>query len=970
MPSGYFVQPTQSCLVTALIQELVKITNEELQRMILVVPTQRLASYILSQVARKRGAFLPPEINTLENLLSKEAARLHPLRIATDGMVEFLLGQKLKQEHYEQVRSGHERELRLILGELYDQRVRHSALPALHQCLAEDIYKNDTHIGSLHQRAAEIEKLLAELEAQLELRGLAVRSRIYAETMEQVAEIWKANLPQQKDRMILCGYTSMAPSWHPLLETLCQREDVMIWLMEQPDIYHRSSPLLELNQFIRQFRSPTYYSKPLVQTKKKTIQILETSSPYQECRAVVKLCQELILQGQDASRLAILVTSEGDYQKYLRSLLKQAEVPCNIALSFPLRDVAIGRWIKLLYELSSKDFHISRLLAWCHLPITSQWWQGRFPDTDFEYQQIAEFLSLKKMIGSWQQLLQETKESAFAELFQSIYQTLQPWLYSEDKSLQQRFLDWEILLTEFAVESHMEDSYKEAIGEAFQSFASFRDELLAHGNWLLNLKDFWTLIDEHFLSADIRSIGEPLSGLQVLSLAESRLFPFDTIFLIGCNEGTFPKALPQDELLDDYLKKKMGLPGWEALESMEDQTFHLLKERIPQLILSRCLFRGREPQVRSRFIEKLITEDDVIIISISSQSDLLKPPPAEHMEKAISLKQVSEGILPIPPAKLCQGVSASALEKLQRCPYRFLLDRLGIRDHKPLPFDDDTRVEGEWLHGVLEAFFTGTYANIKYMAPLHEVSRKFDSQLCMDRLLVLTTMIGPKEITRTPLYYQLSRHSWPAFIQHLQRLYENQWQALTKGQREASFGQSNCIYQANLLLNDSERHLLGRIDSIDFTDGLIIITDYKRRTIPDKKSIITGLSPQLAFYYIALSQQAGVNKDMIMLGYWNVIQGEWAPIAAGKLAKEEALQRGLLKKNARILDLGAIQSATEKLWQWREQDIIAQQRYYADPSECGLCDYENVCRRQESTQNQRIIGQSYLRSEYLKKEPV
>jgi len=521
----------------------------------------------------------------------------------------------------------------------------------------------------------------------------------------------------------------------------------------------------------------------------------------------------------------------------------------------------------------------------------------------------------------------------------------------------------------------MEDTYREAIADAFHSFHSFREDLHDYGIWELNLSEFWTLIDERFLIADIRSIGEPLADLQVLSLAESRLFPFDTIFLIGCNEGTFPKALPQDELLDDYLKKRMGLPGWEALEAMEDQTFHLLKERIPQLVLSRALHYGSEPQVRSRFIEKLITEGDLEIIPISSHGSLLKPElPGEDDKNLMDVSlqpyvaSCLEGMVSTQPGQLAQGVSASALEKLQRCPYRFLLDRLGIRDHKPLPFDDDTRVEGEWLHGVLEAFFTGSYQNKFYLKPLHEVCRKFDQKFCMDRLTSLTQLIGPAGIHGTPLFHQLIRHSWPAFTRHIQRLYQEQWQALSKGQREASFGQESCQYQASITLNQSERHLLGRIDSIDITDRLILITDYKRRSTPEKKSIANGLSPQLSFYCAALSQQQSMVREMILLGYWNVIKGEWIPIAAGKIAKEEALQRGLLNKSSRVFDLNSIQEATEKLWQWREQHITSQQRYYADPSECGLCDYQNICRRNDSTQNQRILEQSFLSSEFLTKE--
>ena len=49
----------------------------------------------------------------------------------------------------------------------------------------------------------------------------------------------------------------------------------------------------------------------------------------------------------------------------------------------------------------------------------------------------------------------------------------------------------------------------------------------------------------------------------------------------------------------------MGLAGWPQLEAMEDQSFHLLHARTPQLIMTRPLYQDQSQQVRSRFIERL-----------------------------------------------------------------------------------------------------------------------------------------------------------------------------------------------------------------------------------------------------------------------------------------------------------------------------------------------------------------------------
>jgi len=78
----------------------------------------------------------------------------------------------------------------------------------------------------------------------------------------------------------------------------------------------------------------------------------------------------------------------------------------------------------------------------------------------------------------------------------------------------------------------------------------------------------------------------PARGIQVLSIVEARYVPFQVAIIIGCTEGNFPKALPADNLVDDWLKQRIGLPGWKYVEALEDTTFHLLAARLPHLELT------------------------------------------------------------------------------------------------------------------------------------------------------------------------------------------------------------------------------------------------------------------------------------------------------------------------------------------------------------------------------------------------
>ena len=119
-----------------------------------------------------------------------------------------------------------------------------------------------------------------------------------------------------------------------------------------------------------------------------------------------------------------------------------------------------------------------------------------------------------------------------------------------------------------------------------------------------NPNEVLPLLRDKLMSLDVRDVGDQLKGVQILSIEEARYVPFQTVFILGCAEGLFPKALPKDNLLDNLLKTRLGLPGWEYMEAIEESTFQLLQARLPSLQTSYPIDLSSEPGVRSHYIER------------------------------------------------------------------------------------------------------------------------------------------------------------------------------------------------------------------------------------------------------------------------------------------------------------------------------------------------------------------------------
>ena len=118
MAASLHIFSPEVCLATEVIHELSQWTQEQLARTLLIVPTQRLGTYILAGILEHHAAIRTPGIITLEKLLGQEA-QLPNLALVPDSAVELILHQQLEKGTFTQLQVGHERELRLLHNELH-----------------------------------------------------------------------------------------------------------------------------------------------------------------------------------------------------------------------------------------------------------------------------------------------------------------------------------------------------------------------------------------------------------------------------------------------------------------------------------------------------------------------------------------------------------------------------------------------------------------------------------------------------------------------------------------------------------------------------------------------------------------------------------------------------------------------------------------------------------------------------------
>lgn len=213
--------------------------------------------------------------------------------------------------------------------------------------------------------------------------------------------------------------------------------------------------------------------------------------------------------------------------------------------------------------------------------------------------------------------------------------------------------------------------------------------------------------------AEVSFEGEPLSGLQVMGVLESRVLDFENVVITSMNEGRFPAGKTQNSFIPYDVKREHGLPTYKEKDAIYTYHFyHLLMRAKNIYLLYNTESEGLDAGERSRFLTQLEIEKQPAHTLSSTIYNAHLPEKAyvpmlvPKSEKVIAkLREIATG----------KGFSPSALTGYIRNPIQFYYQRvLRIRETEEVEESIALNTLGTIIHGALEQLYT-PYLN-KYLA--------------------------------------------------------------------------------------------------------------------------------------------------------------------------------------------------------------------------------------------------------------
>ncbi len=612
--------------------------------------------------------------------------------------------------------------------------------------------------SQLKQKFVELWKLLPELYAglleNLEADGLALPGTTFRRAMQRVAGEDSAALPWSK--VVVVGFNMLSTTEARLFADMRDMLDAdgepyaeFFWDATGPVLGAgtdgvRSPAAMAMRRNMRNFPMPEwavpYMARCQVDSMPEVINVAAAPSNVAQVKiASMKVGEwlEEIGPGQIAdARAAVVIPDENLLLPLIHSLPTELEA-VNLTMGYSMRYTAVASFIYHLRRLQSRlrksgdvygYYHEDFRLFMSHplVQIVAGSTVANEINTDVSR------LHLRVVTPEW---LRERSERV-AEMLRPIDRQATP---SETVAYISGVLDMvDMALAEEGDNAHVINSKIERMQISLyqQALSRLWVSVETH-NVSMRYGSVFYLADRLLAGETVTFEGEPLEGLQVMGLLETRALDFDHLVVLSMNDKVMPRRSRARTFIPDALRRGYGMPTSGQAEELYAYYFYRLLSRARDvtLIYDARAGEGMRSGGKSRFLLQLAmlyARDSVRekVYSFRLESSVAKP--SGVAKSARVMERLSDFLRP----DSGRNLSASALMNYCQCQVKFYYKNVvGIGDDVESPDYIDAITQGNIVHRAMQNLYLPESLQKKYLK----------SRVVLDSAK-LTDIAGDKEL--------------------------------------------------------------------------------------------------------------------------------------------------------------------------------------------------------------------------------
>ena len=426
---------------------------------------------------------------------------------------------------------------------------------------------------------------------------------------------------------------------------------------------------------------------------------------------------------------AIVLCNEQILPTVMHAIPPQQVEDVNITMGFPITQAPICSFLQVLTEMqvlgvvqSGQAFRYKYVLPVLRHPYT----QSLFP----EAKEVEKKINEENIFFPTQEILLGNPLFIWAE------NTLQLAEYLLHTTQQAG-----IIFKESTEQTDIYSGlYQESIFRAYQIINRLLD-LVKSGELQVERNTFLRLLKKLLSTTKVPFHGEPVKGLQIMGVLETRTLDFKNIILISTNEGYMPSTSNDNTFIPQFLRTHFGLSTIEHQDSVYAYYFYRLLQRAENITL---VYNTDKTQLGkaeiSRFLLQLLI-DKRLTIRRYNLSSSIKPIQSETIEvaktPALTAKIRQQYDINISPE--AHTLSPSALNNFIDCSLRFYLQYIeGMKNREELSDELDSSIFGTIFHRAAELLYReiGGIKDLKQFNPFPVQKEHLTPYLKKDSMLL------------------------------------------------------------------------------------------------------------------------------------------------------------------------------------------------------------------------------------------
>lgn len=551
--------------------------------------------------------------------------------------------------------------------------------------------------------------LYAGLRTSLAKDGCGYDGMIFREVVEQLEKEPMSDFPF--DQVVFVGLNALSISEERLLLALQKKgvadfywDYVGPWVTD-PD--NKASFFLERN--LRLF--PSRMELPATEPVQAEIRVMGVPSAIGQAKQVYPILQALAdeqqLTDESALRTAIVLPDEHLLVPVLNAI-PEAIQHINVTMGYPLAGTPVAALMEYILTLQKNIRYIDRVPVF--------YFRDVLPILNHQYVMAAapeEVSQLVKDMTAGNRIYVHAADLNRHELLSILFTPVQ-----NTEELSDYLIHVLEALNACLRNNRPNPDDEEMISNSTQTTADIEQEFIFHYFATVNrmkevmreakiemrLDTYFRLLKRMTDLITIPFEGEPLSGLQVMGVLETRALDFDRLIILSMNEGIFPLKKAANSFIPYNLRRGFGLPTYEHQDSVWAYHFYRLIRRAKQVtLLYDTRTTGLQTGEVSRFVHQLRYHyqypliDELVVYDVASSA----VPPISVQKTAEVEKLLSDFLSGGPRA-----LSASAINTYLDCPLKFYFSVLEqIQEEDEITETVERDVFGSILHKVMEDLY-------------------------------------------------------------------------------------------------------------------------------------------------------------------------------------------------------------------------------------------------------------------------